>query len=164
MLRLFSPRRGGHGAAADLVQFNVDTQLGHTALALMLDAAASRGERAALWDKALLMLQCHRQGVPTLLGLCVVAVAQKTDLSEAQIAQRLPRGLPKYVLTLREWASNKLGGGAKGRSQPQEKATYGECPKSPLPRLTWVQAAEALQTMRFLDSKFGIVSESDRRA
>ena len=35
-------RRGGHGMAADLVQFNLDTELGKTALALSLDAAAEK--------------------------------------------------------------------------------------------------------------------------
>ena len=69
-------RRGGHGAAADLVQYNLDTQMGHAALAVLLDAVAERAEKEKLWERALAMLKCHREGVPTLLGLCVVGVAQ----------------------------------------------------------------------------------------
>ena len=88
--------------AADLVQFNLDTPLGHAALALMLDGVAEKTERAMLWDRALRMLQCHRQGVPTLLGLCVVAVAQSpaTAAQKAREAQRLPAGLQAYLPAL----------------------------------------------------------------
>ena len=57
-------RRGGHGAAADLVQFNIDTPHGHTALALLLDTVTEKGHSALLWDRALRMLQCHRQARP----------------------------------------------------------------------------------------------------
>lgn len=46
-------RRGGHGAAADLVQFNLDTYLGHTALAVMLDAVGEKAEKERLWERAL---------------------------------------------------------------------------------------------------------------
>ena len=70
-------RRGGHGAAADLVTHNLDTPHGHAALALMLDGIAEHAERDMLWDRALKMLKCHRDGVPTLLGLCVVAASQE---------------------------------------------------------------------------------------
>ena len=69
-------RRGGHGAAADLVQFNLDTPQAHTALALMMDAIAEQADRQTLWDRVLRMLQSNRDGVPTLLALCVVAVVQ----------------------------------------------------------------------------------------
>ena len=70
-------RRGGHGAAADLVSHNLDTSHGHAALALMLDAVSEHSERDQLWERALRLLKCHRDGVPTLLGLCVVAVSQE---------------------------------------------------------------------------------------
>ena len=83
------------------VQFNLDTDLGRAALSLMLDAVAEKTERAMLWDRALRMLQCHRQGVPTLLGLCVVGVAQcpATNLQKQKEAQRLPQGLQKCAPT-----------------------------------------------------------------
>ena len=42
---------------------------------------AAKNEQAMqeqlLWEKALRMLRCHQDGVPTLLGLCVVAVTQE---------------------------------------------------------------------------------------
>ena len=41
-------RRGGHGMAADLVQFNLDTDLGRAALSLMYDAVAEKYERTLL--------------------------------------------------------------------------------------------------------------------
>ena len=37
-------RRGGHGAAADLVQFNLDTPLGHSALAVLMDSVGEKAE------------------------------------------------------------------------------------------------------------------------
>eukprot|EP00908_Phaeocystis_cordata_P021105 Transcript_3408.p2 GENE.Transcript_3408~~Transcript_3408.p2 ORF type:complete len:749 (-),score=293.83 Transcript_3408:158-2404(-) len=159
-------RRGGHGMAADLVQFNLDTPLGHAALALMLDGVAEKTERAMLWDRALRMLQCHRQGVPTLLGLCVVAVAQSpaTAAQKAREAQRLPAGLQKYVLKLREWTGERLAG--QHRQRPPERATYGDCPKVPMLTIAkalegrreeapfgWQGACEGLQRMRMLNAK-----------
>ena len=96
-------------------------------------------------------------GVPTLLGLCVVAVAQVRCLSppppppppplritpssaaaqspataaqKAREAQRLPAGLQKYVLKLREWTGERLAG--QHRQRPPERATYGDCPKVPM--------------------------------
>jgi len=138
-------RRGGHGAAADLVQYNLDTVHGHTALALMFDAVAEKSEAAALWERALRMLQCHRQGVPTLLGLAVVAVAQKKQAQGNRDVARLPQGLQKYVLKLREWASQRQSGSS--RQRPQERNVYGDCPKSPTPRMSWTTAGEALERM-----------------
>ena len=106
------------------------------------------------------MLQCHRQGVPTLLGLCVVAVAQKKTTSNSDVVS-LPSGLQKYVLKLREWASEKLGGGMGVRpSRSAERTQYGDCPK--IPRLSWARTAEALQHMRLLDSKLAVQNEADR--
>ena len=70
-------RRGSHGAAADLVSHNLDTPHGHAALSLMLDAVAEHAEVDQLWDRALKMLRCHRDKVPTLLGLCVINISQE---------------------------------------------------------------------------------------
>ena len=80
------------------------------------DNQPNRYEASRLWDRALKMLQCHRQNVPTLLGLCVVAVAQKagTPSQKAQEARMLPAGLQKYVLKLREWT------GERGAPPPRE--------------------------------------------
>jgi len=161
-------RRGGHGMAADLVQFNLDTDLGRAALSLMLDAVAEKTERAMLWDRALRMLQCHRQGVPTLLGLCVVGVAQcpATALQKQKEVQRLPAGLQKYVLKLREWTSERL---QTGRQRPPEQKTYGDCPKSPVLHLRgsgeafgWQVACDCLKRMRILNSKLTPNKDADR--
>lgn len=50
--------------------------MGHAALTHMLDAISENAEKEALWERALEVLQCHRDGVPTLLGLCVVSLAR----------------------------------------------------------------------------------------
>lgn len=130
-------RRGGHGAAADLVQYNLDTVPGHAALAILLDLVAENVEKERLWERALGMLKCHREGVPTLLGLCVVSVAQHglhpprpavpppnggaavraAALAKAEAAKeankphdisKLPPGLQQYISRLREWAKPKV--------------------------------------------------------
>ena len=65
-------------------------------------------EVRAFWSGTMLrMLQCYRQGVPTLLGLCVVGVAQctATALQLSREEQQIPDGLAKYVQKLREWAN-----------------------------------------------------------
>ena len=84
------------------------------------------------------MLKCHREGVPTLLGLCVVSVAQhglhppKMSLPPSAAASqaaraaaiakaealaranapldisRLPPGLQQYISRLRDWAKPKV--------------------------------------------------------
>ena len=67
-------------------------------------------EVRAFWSGTMLrMLQCYRQGVPTLLGLCVVGVAQctATALQLSREEQQIPDGLAKYVQKLREWANNR---------------------------------------------------------
>ena len=66
-------------------------------------------EVCAIWDRALRMLECHRQGVPSLLGLCVVGVAQctATALQLSREEQRIPAGLRQYVHKLREWANER---------------------------------------------------------
>lgn len=140
-------RRGGHGAAADLVTHNLDTPHGHAALAIMLDAVSEHAERDQLWERALRMLRCHRDGVPTLLGLCVVAVSQEyvsaTDAAsrcsgtpatkaaadkaaivraraakiEAGILERLPNGLQQYIHKLQEWARPRIQAQASATRQ-----------------------------------------------
>ena len=114
------------------------------------------------------MLPCHRQGapadaaldkhvggalaepsrsipagVPTLLGLAVVAVAQKKQAPGNRDVARLPQGLQKYVLKLREWASQRQSGSS--RLRPPERAVYGDCPKSPTPKMSWTTAGEVLE-------------------
>jgi len=153
-------RRGGHGAAADLVQYNLDTTHGHTALALMLDAIAEKADAAILWDRALRMLQCHRQGVPTLLGLAVVAVARKPPPRGNGDVASLPAGLQKYVLKLREWAKEHMG--QNTRQRVPERSTYGDCPRTPYPKLTWIRTGELLQKMRLLNSRLATVLDADR--
>ena len=67
-------------------------------------------EVRAFWSGTMLrMLQCYRQGVPTLLGLCVVGVAQctATALQLSREEQQIPDGLAKYVQKLREWAEER---------------------------------------------------------
>jgi len=58
-----------------------------------------------LWGRALKLLQCHRQQVPTLLGLCVVKVARMpaTPIQETSELRIMPAGLHKYVIKVREW-------------------------------------------------------------
>ena len=91
---------------------------GATATDMALDAQPPQFQAAmllsvevrAFWDRALHMLKCHRQGVPSLLGLCVVGVAQCTATAlqlsreEQQICGRAAI-LRKYVHKLREWAN-----------------------------------------------------------
>lgn len=158
-------RRGGHGAAADLVQYNLDTAIGHTALALMLDAVSEQAEREQLWDRALRMLRCHREGVPTLLGLCVVAVAQQTAgrrTNSSGIILQLPRSLQQYVSKLQEWASPRILQSST-RPRAPERATYGRCPKTPCAcGLTWVGAGDALRRIKLFNAKLLPTIESDR--
>ena len=90
---------------------------GHMARDVALDAQPQQVQAAmllsvevrAFWDRALPMLKCHRQGVPTLLGLCVVGVAQctATALQLSREEQRIPAGLRQYVHILREWANER---------------------------------------------------------
>ena len=90
---------------------------GHMARDVALDAQPQQVQAAmllsvevrAFWDRALPMLKCHRQGVPTLLGLCVVGVAQctATALQLSREEQRIPAGLRQYVHKLREWANER---------------------------------------------------------
>ena len=83
--------------------------------------------------------------MPTLLGLAVVAVAQKKQAQGNRDVARLPQGLQKYVLKLREWASQRQSGSS--RQRPQERNVYGDCPKSPTPKMSWTTAGEALERM-----------------
>jgi len=138
-------RRGGHGAAAELVSHNLDTPHGHDALSILLDVVAENAMRDQLWERALRMLRCHRDGVPTLLGLSVVAVAQEyaaaeklhcearpsrsskaADARRAEAKRRaiklvqgverqLPQGLQQYVIKLKEWVAPKLNEAMRSR-------------------------------------------------
>jgi hypothetical protein len=126
----------------------------------MLDVVGEKSEIAVLWDRALKLLQCHRQGVPTLLGLAVVAVAQKQPRQGNGDVAILPSGLQKYVLKLREWAGDRMGQSA--RQRPPERATYGDCPKTPLPKLNWIQTGELLQRMRLLNARLAPTLDADR--
>ena len=94
-----------------------ENENGHMARDVALDAQPQQVQAAmllsvevrAIWDRTLHMLKCHRQGVPTLLGLCVVGVAQctATALQLSREEQRIPTGLRKYVHKLREWATER---------------------------------------------------------
>ena len=83
-----------------------------------------------IWDRALNNLQCRRQQVPTLLGLCVVAMSRKpgTQAQKAEEAGRLPRGLLKYVTKLREWVGREEARAAllRPRSDEEEVTVVGE--------------------------------------
>ena len=76
------------------------------------------------------------QNVPTLLGLAVVAVARTPSRNNNDV-KILPDGLQKYVLKLREWAGERIG--QSTRQRPPERATYGDCPKTPYPKMSWIQ-------------------------
>lgn len=128
----------------------------------MLDAIAEKADAAILWDRALRMLQCHRQGVPTLLGLAVVAVARKPPPRGNGDVASLPAGLQKYVLKLREWAKEHMG--QNTRQRVPERSTYGDCPRTPYPKLTWIRTGELLQKMRLLNSRLATVLDADRYA
>lgn len=176
-------RRGGHGAAADLVQFNLDTPLGHSALAVLMDSVGEKAEEERLWDKALSMLKCYKDGVPSLLGLCVINVAQHglhppkltaskaKDKEAAEAAARkaaphdigtLPEGLQEYIRKLRAWAKPKIEG-VSMRRRTAEKAQYGVCPKAPHKHgLTWNGCASAMQRMKLLNQSNMPVNEGDR--
>ncbi|KAL1504501.1 hypothetical protein AB1Y20_010904 [Prymnesium parvum] len=146
-------RRGGHGAAGELVQLNLDTAHGHAALALTLDAIAENVEKQELHDEALKGMMCHREGVPTLLGLCVVAVAQLKARKPSLSISRLPPEHQQYVVALCNIARKRKA--ESNRVPPREKSTYGECPKSPYPKMTWMQAQQALVRMRMDNLKEG---------
>ena len=78
------------------------------------EAAQLRAQLAhteQLWAKGLKLLQCNRQNVPTLLGLCVIKVARMpgTTSQKRSEARMLPAGLQKYVLKLREYISERSG-------------------------------------------------------
>lgn len=98
--------------------------------------------------------------MPTLLGLAVVAVAQKQPRQGNGDVAILPSGLQKYVLKLREWAGDRMGQSA--RQRPPERATYGDCPKTPLPKLNWIQTGELLQRMRLLNARLAPTLDADR--
>ena len=57
--------------------------------------------------------------MPTLLGLAVVAVALKKQAQGNRDVARLPQGLQKYELKLREWDSQRQSGSS--RQRPQER-------------------------------------------
>ena len=101
---------------------------------------SGRYEASRLWDRALKMLQCHRQNVPTLLGLCVVAVAQipGTAGQKAKEARVLPAGLQKYVLKLREWTGERAGSVCRSGARSLATSRF-DLPEHPL-RLTRLRA------------------------
>ena len=84
----------------------------------------------AIWDRALGMLQCHRQKVPTLLGLSVIAVARTpgTQAQKAKEARTMPYGLQKYITKVRQWAGEKEAQAAllRSRSDEEEVTVVGE--------------------------------------
>jgi len=54
--------------------------------------------------KAVKLLRCHREGVPSLLGLCVTHLS----LSPApDVPHQIPKGLQEYIDKLRRWAETK---------------------------------------------------------
>ena len=84
----------------------------------------------ALWDRALNLLQCRRQGVPTLLGLSVIAVARTpgTQAQKAKEARTMPYGLQKYVTRVRGWVGEREAQAAllRSRSDEEEVTVVGE--------------------------------------
>jgi hypothetical protein len=138
----------------------LDPIYGHTALALMLDVVGEKAYAAQIWDRGLKLLRCHRQGVPTLLGLTVIAVARNQPRHGNSDVAVLPPGHQKYVLSLRQLAEIKIG--QSRRQRPPERAIYGDCPETPYPRLRWVQAGELLRRMQLLNAQMASTLNADR--
>ena len=82
-------------------------------------------QEAPVWERALKMLQCQREGVPTLLGLCVVAAAKREVSAQVRrvaapagccdradgrtlTVKDLPAGLQRYISRLQEWVQQAL--------------------------------------------------------
>ncbi len=141
-------RRGGHGAAADIVQYNLDTPLGHHALSILLEAVAEKAAAERLWQKALSMLRCDRDGVPMLLGLSLVALIKPDAKFTPEQLASVPLKLQTYVHKLRHWAASRVPPpGSRARGAEREK--YGHCPRTPHP-MSWTEAADALRRMKML--------------
>lgn len=85
-------------------------------------------------------------GLAHLVKACKLVSQVKKDIS------KLPAQLQKYIVKLREWANSQQMTAAK-RSRPKERNVYGECPKTPYPKLTWIQAKVALTRMKMLPVK-----------
>ena len=155
-------RRGGHGAYADLSQYNLDTPQAHMALALMLDAVSDNADRDNIWDEALRMLRCTRDGVPTLLGLAIISLTQKRLKGKLKQVEydKIPYKLREYNDRLVAWSlRNNLTAAAtmdednssgSNKTRVRERAEFGTCPKTPLPELTWLQTGQALARMKLL--------------
>lgn len=105
----------------------------------MFDAVCERAEKERLWERALQMLRCHREGVPTLLGLCVVNVAQYGLARTLQAngnggvksVDDLPSGLQQYISKLQDWAKPRMAQVQQKQPRSQERVRYGACPKIP---------------------------------
>lgn len=127
----------------------------------------------ALWVRALQMLRCHREGVPTLLGLCVVNVAQygltrtlqssKSTVGTVRTVEDLPTGLRQYISKLQEWAKPRVVQVQQKQPRSQERVRYGACPKTPHKHeLSWIEAADALQRMKLLSDANIPLADADR--
>jgi hypothetical protein len=74
-------------------------------------AAAEATADDDIWARALQMLRCHREGVPTLLGLTVVKLASmqgRARFGDASDISCLPAGLQQYILKLHQWMQPRL--------------------------------------------------------
>ena len=101
--------------------------------------------------------------MPTLLGFAVVALSKPggTDRYPAAQLARVPERLRHYIEKLKEWSRPKLV--VQGsRSNASERSNYGACPKTPLPAMSWVEAAEALRSMKLLGESYLPVEQSDK--
>ena len=78
-----------------------------------------------LRERALQMLNCHKDGLPSLLGQAVLHVALDAwQWPTSSNLHRLPQGLREYVQKLREWAEKKIGATARGQAGSEENGSH----------------------------------------
>jgi len=112
--------------------------------------ASAPAASQAIWERGLNMLQCHRDGVPTLLGLSVIAMAKyrvpvedpqplaaclgpagaAAAVADAAVVRgssdagrsRVHAGLLVYIDKLQQWAEPKLMAAAREAEEVQRQA------------------------------------------
>jgi len=89
-----------------------------------------------LRTRGLAMLRCHREGVPTLLGLTVIEAAFGARVSQLSKIKHLPQGLRDYVEKLKQWADPRITELAEGNIRNDQGAPKGWDPTA---AANWLQ-------------------------